>query len=77
MCSRTGSSRARGRSEGRETGEMALEQAELGEAGQWVPTEDMEMASGVPSPVSPGPGQEDAAVLGVTALLGAAAPGPR
>ena len=53
------------------------EEAELGEAGQWVPAEAMEVAGGVPSPVSPGPGQEDAAVLGATALLGAAAPGPR
>lgn len=56
---------------------MALEEADLGEAGQWVPAEAMEVAGGVPSPVSPGPGREDAAVLGATALLGAAAPGPR
>ena len=48
-----------------------------GRSWQWVPTEAMEVASGVPSPVSPGPGHEDAAVLGATALLGAAAPGPR
>ena len=52
---------------------MALGEAELGEARQWLPSE---VASGVPSSVSPGPGQEDAAVLGVTAMLGAAAPGP-
>lgn len=48
-----------------------------GRSWQWVPTEAMEVAGGVPSPVSPGPGHEDAAVLGATALLRAAAPGPR
>lgn len=56
---------------------MVLGKVELGDARQWVPSEDMEVTTGIPGSVSTGPGQEDAAVLGVTAMLGAAAPGPR
>ena len=37
----------------------------------------MEVATGVSSSMSTGPDWEDAAVLGVTAMLGAAAPGSR
>lgn len=57
--------------------EMVLGEAELGGARQWVPSEDMEVATGIPSSVSTGPGQQEAAVLRVIAMLGAAAPGPR
>lgn len=54
-----------------------LGEAELGDPRQRVPSGDMEVATGVPSSMSTGPDWEDAAVLGVTVMLGAVAPGSR
>lgn len=56
---------------------MVLGKAELGDARQRVPSEDMEVATGTPGSVSTGPGQEEAAVLGGHCYAGGCGPRPK
>lgn len=62
-----------GERQGEESWREVLGEAELGDPRQWVSSGDMEVATGVSSSLSKGLDWEDAAVLGVTAMVGAAA----